>query len=180
MFNYFDVLTIFVILGLCYLGFRTGIVSNIFYVSSGFIGMFVAHKFYKQLEMDFHLFFISVALCVMIIGFFIGKALRDYKIGRYDRGIGAFLGLILGVLITTAVTGPVFAKISDYTYKMAYNSISGKYIIRVVQKVFPNIKELKLRKVKEMIDKSEIASSAGLKVLDTAEEAVKQKKKDIK
>ena len=64
MFNAFDFLSILIIAGNSYFGYQTGIIACLFYILSGFLGMWAAQSFAPEPKFNFYLVFLAVAAVV--------------------------------------------------------------------------------------------------------------------
>ena len=100
MFNIFDIIVIVLVLGFGYLGFETGILASLFYILSGFVGIWAAQEFSAKIDINFYVMFFGGAGIVVLVGLFIRKLLKSIFLGNFDRVIGAFLGIFLGVSVS--------------------------------------------------------------------------------
>ena len=96
MFNYFDVIVIALLLGFGYLGYETGILASLFYVLSGFVGIWAAQEFSSKIDLNFYILFFTAAGIVILAGLFIRKLLKTVFLGGFDRMVGTILGIFMG------------------------------------------------------------------------------------
>ena len=150
MFNAFDLIALAFILGFGYLGFETGILASLFYILSGFVGIWAAQEFSTKIDAKFYLFFFGGAGIVVLAGLFIRKLLSAIFLGSFDRLIGAFLGVFLGISVSIFVVLSFPPKVSDSTRKVVLTSYTGSHAVPFLEKFFPQA-ELKLEKVKGSI-----------------------------
>lgn len=141
MFNYFDVITLLIVLAACFFGFQTGIIASLFYVASGFIGMFVARTFSPGPGMKFYLFFAAGAGGAILIGFIISRILKKIFLGTLDRLSGAVLGLLFGVVLISILLLPLSGSLRGEMRKAVLSSCSGSHILPLSRKMFPQFEE---------------------------------------
>lgn len=164
MFTIFDALVI-ALLALCaYFGFNTGIVASIFYVSSGFAGMWAAHKYAGQLNMNFYLLFILAAAAVILAGFILGKVLRGLLLGVVDKVGGCVFGLALGFTIFAVALLPMSKNFSSSWKTRFDSSISVKKVLPYILKLLPDAKDLSLETVKDALPDIELPEKMNLEI----------------
>ena len=150
MFNIFDSIVIVLVMGFGFLGFETGILASLFYILSGFVGIWAAQEFTTKIGMGFYLVFFACAGIVVLAGLFIRRLLRAIFLGAFDRLIGAFLGVFLGVSVSVFIVLSFPPKVSEGTRKIVLTSYTGSHAVPFLEKFFPQA-ELKLEKVKGSI-----------------------------
>ncbi len=152
VFNGFDIIVAIFILVFCLVGFKTGIVSTLFYISSGYIGLFVASKYSAVLKMNFYLVFFLVALATIIAGLIVGQMVREAVLGAADNIFGLVFGGIFGIMFISILMFPVLNKLSWENQVYVVSSYSGSHVIPWVQKMLPPMKELSFKRVREIIE----------------------------
>jgi membrane protein required for colicin V production len=151
MFNFFDIFVL-VIVGSCvYFGYQTGIIASIFYILSGFVGMWAANKFAPNPGVNFYLVFFAGAGTVVLIGFIIGKIFKKALLGMFDRVAGVVLGIILGLAITGTVVFPIAYHFPESIHNKVINSFSGKKFMPWLRKMYPDIKQFNFDDLKNKI-----------------------------
>jgi uncharacterized membrane protein required for colicin V production len=182
MFNFFDVIVSIIMLACGYFGFNTGIIASVFYVLSGFAGMWAAQKFSAQLNMDFYLVFGIVALAVILTGFFTGKILKALFLGTIDRIVGAVLGMCLGLVIAALVVFPATKNISPKWRNIMQSSYTEKKVMVQFRKVFPEIRELRLEQIAQTLPEITIPDKINLElhVPDKLKQEAKKAEEKIK
>jgi len=150
MFNLFDGIVLALIMCGGYLGFETGILASLFYILSGFVGIWAAQEFSDKFDINFYLMFFAGAGIVIVAGILIRRLLKAVFLGTLDRVIGAFLGIFLGVSASIFIVLSFPPKISEKYHKVVLTSYTGSHAVPYLEKFFPQA-ELKLEKVKESI-----------------------------
>jgi uncharacterized membrane protein required for colicin V production len=150
MFNYFDGIVLALITIGGYLGFQTGILASLFYILSGFVGIWAAQEFSNKFDANFYLLFFASAGVVIVAGILIRRLLKTVVLGIPDRLIGALLGIFLGVSISIFIVLSFPQKISEKSHEAVLTSYTGSHAIPYLEKFFPKA-ELRLKKVKESI-----------------------------
>jgi len=150
MFNIFDVIVIALLLGFGYLGYETGILASLFYILSGFVGIWAAQEFSSRIDINFYLLFFTAAGIVTLVGLFIRKLLKAVFLGGFDRMIGAFLGIFLGVSASIFIVLSFPPKVSEKSRKVVLTSYTGSSAVPFLEKFFPQA-ELKLEQVEQSI-----------------------------
>lgn len=164
IFNGFDIIVLVLVLLFCIAGFKTGIVTTIFSVTSGYIGLYIATKYSGQLGMNFYLVFALVAVAVIALGLFLGHIAQDKLLGTIDNVMGMILGAGFGVMIISILMFPVLNKLSWKNQVYVVSSYSGTHVIPSVQKLLPPVKELSFKQIKQMIeDQKRIAEKQAVK-----------------
>jgi uncharacterized membrane protein required for colicin V production len=148
MFNFFDVIVI-VVAGLtAFLGFQTGILSSLFYIGSGFVGMWAAQHYAPGTGGEFYLVFVLVAGFVGLVGFVLSKMLKTVFFSTPDRIVGAVLGIIMGIALVATVFFPVAYHLPASMRKMVASSCSGTHLLPPMKKLFPRVEQLQFPEVK--------------------------------
>jgi uncharacterized membrane protein required for colicin V production len=175
MFNFFDVIVIALLLGFGYLGYETGILASLFYVLSGFVGIWAAQEFSSRIDINFYMLFFAAAGIVILAGLFIRKLLKAVFLGGLDRMIGAFLGVFLGVSVSIFIVLSFPPKVSEKSRKVVLTSYTGSSAVPFLEKFFPQA-ELKLEQVKDSIKLPKFSKKlkASLPNLKNADAAVKK------
>ncbi len=150
MFNYFDFIVIGLIVCCGYLGFQTGILASLFYILSGFVGIWAAQEFSDKFDTNFYLLFFAAAGIVILVGLFIRRLLRAVFLGAFDRVIGGLLGIFLGVSVSIFIVLSFPPKLSENSHKVVLTSYTGSHAVPYLEKFFPQA-ELRLEKVTESI-----------------------------
>ena len=164
MFNGFDIIVLVIVLLFCLAGFKTGIVSTIFSLASGYVGLFVATKYSAQLGMNFYLVFGLLVVAIIALGLFLGNIAQDKLLGTFDNIMGMILGAGFGIMLVSILMFPVLNKLSWKNQVYVVSSYSGIHIIPSVQKLLPPVKELSFKQIKQMIkDQKLIAEKATVK-----------------
>jgi|GEM_PF-2525428 len=179
MFNGFDLIILVLVLLFCTVGFRTGIVTSLFCISSGYIGLYVAKKYCVLLGMNFYLVFALAALVIILAGLFFGRLAQEILLGAFDNILGSALGAAFAIMMVSILMFPVLGKLSwqNQVYVMA--SYSGSHIIPWVQKTLPPVKELSFSEIQKMLEEQKlIAEKAGVETPQpaAAKSAVSAKK----
>src|SRR5271157_4474180 len=152
MFNGFDIIVLVFVLLFCMAGFRTGIVSTIFCLSSGFLGLIAATKYTVALGMNFYLVFLLTAVLVIALGLFLGRIVQDKILGTFDNVMGMILGACFGIMLVSILMFPVLNKLSWQNQVYVVSSYSGRHIIPAVQKMLPPVKEVSFKEIKQTIE----------------------------
>jgi len=140
------------VIGMCvYFGYQTGIVASIFYILSGFVGLFMAQKYCPEPNINFYLVFAASAVCVIIIGFLIGKIFNKLLLGTLDRLGGVILGMILGIVMVGVVVFPISYHMPQSIHNKVTQSFSGSKFIPFFQRMFPKMQQFKLSDIKESL-----------------------------
>ena len=150
MFNFFDGIVLILIIGGGYLGSQTGILASLFYILSGFVGIWAAQEFSSKFDINFYLMFFAGAGAVIMVGLFIRSLLKTVLLGPIDRVVGALLGVFLGVSVSIFIVLSFPTKISENSHKTVLTSYTGSHAVPYLEKFFPQA-ELKLEKVRESI-----------------------------
>jgi uncharacterized membrane protein required for colicin V production len=150
MFNFFDVIVIALVIGFGYLGYETGILASLFYVLSGFVGIWAAQEFSSKIDLNFYILFFTSAGIVILAGLFIRKLLKSVFLGGFDRMVGAFLGVFLGVSASIFIVLSFPPKVSEKSREVVLKSYTGSSAVPFLEKFFPQA-ELKLEQVKDSI-----------------------------
>ncbi|MBN1621871.1 MAG: CvpA family protein [Endomicrobiales bacterium] len=164
MFNIFDSITLIIIVLSTYFGFRTGVVASLFYVLSGFIGMWAAQTFAPEPKMNFYLVFIATAGVVSVVGFVIKSVLKKLFLGWLDHTGGIILGFLLGLVIVSTVLFPVSYHLPKKMREKVVSSFLGRNFMPVLQETFPKVRQFKIDDIKEKIKLPEIPDKLDLKV----------------
>jgi len=150
MFNIYDCIALALILGGGYLGFETGILASLFYILSGFVGIWAAQEFSSKFDINFYLMFFAGSGAVFLMGLFVRRLLKAMLLGTFDKLIGALLGLVLGVSVSIFIVLSFPPKLSEKSHKVVLTSYTGSHAVPYLEKFFPQA-ELKLEKVEESI-----------------------------
>ncbi|HBU68790.1 MAG TPA: hypothetical protein DEE98_00220 [Elusimicrobia bacterium] len=164
MFNYFDLLSIILIVFGAFFGFQTGIIASIFYIASGFAGMWAADRFAEGSGIGFYLIFAAGAGVLIMIGFIAGKLLKAFLLGTVDRVIGLVLGIMLGCVIVGVVVLPVSRHMPAAVRKAAFSSFSGAKIIPFIQKLYPRVKDFDVRDIEVALPMPKLPEKIDLKL----------------
>jgi membrane protein required for colicin V production len=156
MFNIFDAVTLAIVLLCAYFGYNTGIIASLFYMASGFAGMWAAHVYSAKLGMNFYLTFILAAAVVILIGFILGKIFKAVFLGGLDRLGGIVFGILLGIVIFVVIVFPLTKKLPVNWQKKANSSFSTAKIMPILRNYLPNINEMNIDTVKESMPKLEL------------------------
>lgn len=151
MFNYFDLVVLAVLALSGFFGFQTGILSTVFYVSSGFFGMWAAQKYSQGPGTKFYFIFLAGAGCVILLGFIVQQIFKKVFLGKIDRLIGGALGVLLGLVIVGTVVLPVSHHFSERQRQFIHSSYTGSNIIPVLRKLFPRVEQFKLENIRQAI-----------------------------
>ncbi len=157
----FDILALLVILTLALYGFVQGTVRLVLGVAGLIGGWFLAVRYAEPLAVRigagrfadtaqragpdltrlaaFAIIFIGVGLAAGIVAWFIGKALSAIRLRFVDRLAGAGIGLILGVILVSALTVPLISMWPPDGGTMMrdaalapYAAAGGEYLLAVV------------------------------------------------
>ncbi len=151
MFNVFDVIALLMMGFGAYFGFETGIIASIFYISSGFVGMWAAQRYVPEPGLQFYVVFLAGAGVVILAGFVASKILKSVCLGMTDRVVGAFLGLLLGFAIIATVVLPLASHMKGKTQKAVCSSFTGSRMLPSLQKAFPRVKQFEMKDLKEIL-----------------------------
>lgn len=112
--NSLDVIIIAIILISIFIGLLRGITREIFSLLSIFCGIIVASRYYQKLSLffiskinneilanaiSFIVIFLVVAIFISLIGIILCKIWRILHLSLFDRVLGAFFGLIRGIIL---------------------------------------------------------------------------------
>lgn len=147
--NYFDLVVLLLVAASVYFGYKTGIITSLFYILSGFIGMWVAQKYANGLKFDFYVVFMATAASVIIIGFVVSHLIKKLPFIWIDHLCGALLGLILGFVITGTVVFPVSYHFPKKAKDIVVASFTAEKLIPKFQKLFPKVKQFELKDIKD-------------------------------
>jgi len=164
MFNIFDVVILVLVALGAYFGFSTGIIASIFYMSSGFAGMWAAHKFSSQLGINFYILFVLAAGIVVLAGFIIGKIVRGLLLGWLDKAGGLAFGILLGLAVFAVAMFPAAKKVNAKWQDTVQRSFSVKKIMPVMKKFLPAISEFDLETVKESLPEIKLPEKINLEI----------------
>ncbi|MFH1369424.1 MAG: CvpA family protein [Elusimicrobiota bacterium] len=164
MFNIFDVIILIIAILCAYFGFSTGVIASMFYVCSGFAGMWAAHKFSVQLGMNFYLVFAMASIAVVIIGFVLGKILKGLLLGGIDKAGGLVFGVTLGLAVFAVLLFPLSKKLPEKLQNIASTSFSSNKIMPVMKKLLPAISEFDLETVKESMPDIKLPEKINLEI----------------
>ena len=156
MFNIFDIATLALVLLCAYFGYNTGIIASVFYMASGFAGMWAAHAYAARLGLNFYVAFVLAAAVVILIGFILGKIFKAVFLGGLDRLGGVIFGILLGIVIFGVVVFPLTNKLPAHWRRKANQSFSTLKIMPLLRKCLPNINELNIGTVEESMPKLEV------------------------
>lgn len=176
--NSYDLFAFILIGGCTYFGYKTGIIASLFYILSGFAGMWAAQSLVKDIDTNFYVIFFMCSGVVVFAGFFLSKILRKLFLGTVDHAGGAGFGFLLGFVIFALVIFP-FSKTMSYRFrKLTYSSYSVRKIIPKFRKMFPNIREFDVEEMQKALPPVEIPKEINLEV--DAHKINKTLKKKIK
>jgi len=150
MFTIFDGITLLFLLAGAYCGFKTGIIASIFYIASGFAGMWVAQHYVPVPGVKFYVYFLAAAGGVILLGFVAGKLMRTVSLGAIDRLIGACLGILLGLAVVSTVLVPLSHHLSPKFRKAVTVSYTGSHLIPRLQKIFPQVRQFDTDEIKSI------------------------------
>ena len=177
MFNGFDIIFLVIVLLFCLAGFKTGIVSTIFSLGSGYAGLLAATKYSAQLGINFYLLFLIVAVAVIALGLFLGRLAQDELLGTFDNVMGMGLGSCFGIMLISILMFPVLNKLTWKQQVFVVSSFSGTRIIPSVQKLLPPVKEVSFKQIKQMLeDQKLLAEQTAVKPPKAVKKANKNKK----
>lgn len=165
--NSFDVFTLAVCLVCFYFGFKTGIITSIFCVASGFVGIWAAQTYAVKLGMNFYLMFLCSAAAVALLGFILGKIFRTFMLGIFDQIVGGLLGVLLALCIVGISVEPVSSKLTADMREIVSDSYSVKKIVPFFKPLYPRVKQfdipgadkISLPALKEKLESSLVISS---------------------
>lgn len=181
--NLFDAVILLVVFACAYFGFNTGIVASVFYMASGFAGMWAAHEFAARLGMNFYITFAIAAAIVILAGFLLGKIFKGLFLGGLDRAGGMLLGVLLGLVIFGVIVFPLSKKLPEGMRKTAHSSFSTVKVMPVLRKLLPDIGALNIDTVKESLpdikvpEKLNLEISVPKKIKEEVREIMGKKKK---
>jgi uncharacterized membrane protein required for colicin V production len=144
-----------------------------FYMASGFAGMWAAHMYSASLGMNFYLTFILAAAVVILIGFILGKIFKAVFLGGLDRLGGIVFGILLGIVIFGVIIFPLTKKLPAGWQRKAHLSFSSMKIMPVLRHYLPNIDVLNINTVEESMPKLEIPETIKKAPENIKKEAVK-------
>ena len=142
MYNSLDVIcaAAFLVLGL--FGYHIGAVASIFYIASGFVGVFVAQKYAATLHVNFIVLFVVVTLGLIAFGMFSRALARLFLLGFIDRLAGFVIGVVLGTALLSVALGAVCEKLPEPAQKKIEASYVAKHVVPVAMKKLPGLRDL--------------------------------------
>lgn len=138
--NGFDIFALVLGLLCFYFGFHTGIIASVFYVASGFVGMWAAQAYAAKFGLNFYVAFLCAAASVALAGFILSRIFRALMLGFFDRIIGGVLGVALAVCIVAMAIVPVSSKFTPAMRSAVVSSYAVKKIVPCFRKMFPRVK----------------------------------------
>lgn len=151
MFNFFDIITLGIVLLGGYFGLQTGILASAFYVASGFVGLWSAQRYAARLDMNFYLLFILTAAAVVLVGFLLGRIFKKLFLGKPDRIIGGLLGLFLGVLIVSMALVPVSFHTTPKVRTLVASSYTVSRFLPYLEKILPAVRRFSVERVTDAL-----------------------------
>lgn len=142
MYNSVDIIcgAILLILGL--FGYHTGAIASVFYVASGFVGVFVAQKYATNLHVNFVVLFLAVTLGLIAFGMFSRAMARLFLLGFFDRAAGFIIGALLGVALLAVALEPAAEKFSEPMRIKIHNSYTAKRLLPKALAAIPALKDI--------------------------------------
>jgi uncharacterized membrane protein required for colicin V production len=162
--NIFDAAILIIVLLCAYFGFNTGVIASVFYMASGFAGMWAAHEFSVRLGLNFYLTFVLAAAVVILAGFILGKIFKGLFLGGLDRLGGVILGVLLGLVLFGVIVFPLSKKLPAGWQRTAHASFSTVRIMPVLRKLLPDINALNLDTVKESLPNIKLPEKINLEI----------------
>jgi len=139
MFNFIDVIIAALIISGGFFGFQTGAVASIFYLGSGFAGIWAARHFTQGPGIKYFLIFIAGAGLVIIAGFIFSKIFKGLVLGMLDRIGGVLFGIILAALISFAAVSGNSPRVSSNLRKAMHNSWFGSSLSPKIERTLPTL-----------------------------------------
>lgn len=174
MFNLFDLVAGLVIVAAGFFGYQTGLLASVFYMVSGFVGMFVAQKFAAQLGINFYVLFFLAAAVVVVAGFMLGRLLKSVFLSPADRLSGFLLGAVLGVVVVVAVAVPLAGNLLPKTKKTVETSFSVTRVMPRLQRYVPEVADFTPVQVKRALPRVAVPDALKPKLSVTRTSNTKQ------
>jgi uncharacterized membrane protein required for colicin V production len=150
--NYFDVVSLFVILAASYYGFKTGIITSLFCFFAGFTGIWVANQFNYGSLTNFYIFFILTAAAVLIGGFILNNmVIRKYLTNFMDRIGGSILGVFSGFVMVSLFLIPLSSNLPRGFQKLVTKSYSSLVITPFIEDKVISLKPFKEKKFENVL-----------------------------
>ena len=146
---FFDTLAIAIIAFSAYFGLRTGAIASLFYIISGFTGMWAAQHFARDPGVMFYLVFFATAGIIALIGFGLSRVAAKLLLSPFDRIAGSLLGALLGVIIVGVIMFPLTYHLSVRVQQAAQASYGGRYLLPQMQRIFPQVKQFRIPSFKK-------------------------------
>jgi uncharacterized membrane protein required for colicin V production len=163
--NLFDLLVVALLAASIFFGYKTGIVTSIFYVLSGFVGMWAAQSFSSEPKINFYLVFFAAAGVVIIAGFFISHLIKKLPFVWLDHLLGTILGIVLGFVIVGTVVFPISYHFPKHMKNKVAASFTAEKLIPKLQSIFPKVKQFNLKDIKDKMPIPDLPKSLNLNIL---------------
>ncbi len=142
MYNSVDIICAAALLVLGLFGYHTGAIASVFYLISGFAGVFVAQKFSATLHVPFAVLFLAVTLGLIAFGIFSRAMARLFLLGFFDRLVGFGIGVVLGIFLLAVVLAPGAEKFSQSVKDKVHASYVSKRLLPLVMAKLPGLKDV--------------------------------------
>ncbi len=135
-----NITIILILLLFLYIGYSAGIIKSFFAVSAGFFSALLAERYPYQEGINYYFVFVATAVIIFITGIIVLKIVKFLYLSLFDKIAGAFLGALLGFIISVNFVIPTIDRtvgiISDIRVKAEYVSdvsskalpMFGKYV----------------------------------------------------
>ncbi|OGS18617.1 MAG: hypothetical protein A2219_02110 [Elusimicrobia bacterium RIFOXYA2_FULL_50_26] len=149
MFNYFDVIVAALMIAGGYFGFQTGGAASLFYMGSGFAGIWTAHRFAHTPGVKYVLFFVAGAGAVILAGFILSRIFKGLVLGMIDRLAGVLIGILLAALIASLAVMGDSPRIPSSLRKTMRTSWYGAHIIPEIELNLLRVQHLNVARARQ-------------------------------
>jgi membrane protein required for colicin V production len=139
----FDLIILTVLIALAFRGWITGMIAQIVSVGSFFVSWIVASRLafliapsipaeepWNNIGAMIVLFIITL-VAVRLAHSYLEKKIKDWQLAKLNRYLGAFLGLVKGLLLCMILTF-FGVMVSETTRGIVFNSKSGQYVVQLI------------------------------------------------
>ena len=142
MYNSVDIICAAALLILGLFGYHTGAIASVFYLASGFVGVFIAQKFAAALHVNFMVLFVAATLALIAFGMFSRALAHLFMLGFFDRLAGFIIGVLLGAALLSVAIEPAAEKFSEPVKNKIHASFAAKKLAPSVLSKVPRLKDV--------------------------------------
>lgn len=127
-----DIIILFFLAVLVYIGFSAGVIKSFFAVAAGFVAIMLAENYPNRIGINYYLIFLASAFVVFLAGMLMSKIFKFLYLSLFDKIGGACLGLAIWFILSANVIIPGMGGYAGAGETKITSAITG-----VSSKVFP-------------------------------------------